>query len=157
MAQIPVWLIGKNVSSVTARIETVGADGTLTLATPNLTTTGVVDEIDYNGRQTTENVVALTSIRENTVPVEVDDQFVLTEILQAGSGSRNFLSQLWNNTAATPASPYVRLSITRGNNTWAGDFLMSEYVESFRKGKSTGRMTLLMQDIGNANANPAYS
>jgi hypothetical protein len=156
--KLPIWLIGKNVTSVVARIATVDAAGTITDSTPNLTITGVVDEVDYAGRQSSESVVNLTSIRENLVPTEVDDQFVLTEILQAGTGTRNFLSQLWHN--ATP-SPYVKLTLTRGNNTWTFYGVMSEYVESYRKAKSTGRMTLMQIDLMNTGvndaANPAYA
>ena len=50
MSSLPIFLIGKNVTSVTARIQTIDAAGALTLVSLNLTITGIVDEIDYNGR-----------------------------------------------------------------------------------------------------------
>src|SRR5437764_378703 len=100
---IPLWLIGRHVTTVSARLQTVdpatgalaspagaGDDATLadgpsgkTLAAGTFTfTIGLVDAIEYNGAKTTENIASISDTHANYVPIGFRDGFSMTEILR---------------------------------------------------------------------------
>jgi len=155
MAAVPQWLTGRFVSSVTVTpLDFEAATGNLIAGTVAIQTlTGLVDEIDVNGEETTENIVALTSTRDNEVPIEDNTSISLTEILRSGAGN-SLLAKCW---ATAGAGDYAQVSIVRDQNTWTFVGVMQSYSESLRKGKSVARMNFVMADIGNASANPTLA
>jgi hypothetical protein len=168
MATIPLWLVGRHVTSVTARWQTVSAAGVLGNGTSAVETlTGVVDQIQYSGERTTEMINSLTSIRENEVTIESDDSVILTEIMRnndaAAAPQYNILAKLWTN---VDSADHILFNFTRGGTGLSGGpggnsylmyGVMTSYRESIRKGKNVAQLTIQMIDIGNATANPTYA
>jgi hypothetical protein len=155
MPSIPIWLIGRNVTSVAITPQVANAAGLLSNSTVGQKTiTTVVDEINYGGQITTQEISALTASRENPVPIEQDDTLVITEILRQAAGSNN-LAACWNGSD----NPDVALfQFTRGGNACSFYGLMSDLEYDVEKGKSVVRMTLKIVDTGaGINQNPAYS
>lgn len=152
MSQLPIFLIGRNVSAVTLTLLAVAADGTLSDSTA-YTLTGVIDEVEYNGQTSLESIPHLTSARDHMVAVQTDDSITLVEVLQAASSSAyNLLA-----TAFFSASDYARVAITRGSGSWTFTALMESYEETLQRGKTVGRLVLRQTDLGNATANPSYA
>lgn len=161
MSALPIWLTGKGMSSLTVRFQLPAADGTIGNGTSSsVDITGLVDEWDYNGEHTTQNVVAINSTRENEVVVEIDDSFVVTEIMRSYQ-NLNLLAALWYN---ADNADYCLFTVTRGGNTWQFLGVMLDYEEIPSKPKSVARLTIGMASIGASNtdpgnntANPSYS
>lgn len=172
MATIPLWLLGRHVTSVTARWQVVSAVGVLgNGASAVETLTGVADSIQYNGSRTTEMINSLTSTRENEVVIEADDSFVITEIMRNKDDASysltapqyNILAKLWAN---ADSADYVLFTLTRGGtgvsggpggNSYTFYAVMSAYSEAIRKGKNVAQMTIQVIDIDATIANPAYA
>jgi hypothetical protein len=154
MAQIPIFLIGKNVTSVVATVQTVASNGTLadssgadiaTLAN-GTSIIGLVDSVDVQASRTTENISGMQQTHAHYVKIARRDSVSLTEILRTGSANC-LLANIW--TSAT--SRYVKIALTRGGNSWTGYFLLNSYSESIRRGKITGTLTCTMVDPGQLN------
>jgi hypothetical protein len=172
MATIPLWLLGRNVTSLLARWQTVSGAGVLANGASAVETlTGVVDEIAYSGVRTTEMINSLTSRRENEVLIESDDSYVFTEIMRneddaaysATVPQYNILAKLWAN---SDSADHILFTLTRGgtggtggpggnSHTFTG--IMESYRETIHKGKCIARMTIRMVDIDVTVANPAYA
>ena len=73
MASIPVWLIGKHLTSVSIYPQTVGSAGALTDASTKALT-AVIDSIQLNMNPSIENINAVNSPRANNVVVEDDGE-----------------------------------------------------------------------------------
>jgi hypothetical protein len=156
LSVVPIWMTGKAVSTVTVQYASAGSDGTLTLGGSSQSLVGLVDEITYSGSNTVENIAALTSQRDNDVAIEINDSITLSEILRTGANNC-FLAYVWNNADNTAGSEYIQVVVTRGGNTWTFVGIMQSYNEGLRKGKTVGRLSVQIVDLGSAVANPAYA
>jgi hypothetical protein len=148
MPSIPTWLIGKNVTAISAVAQQVNATtGALTNLTVNGTTTfvmtGQLDEITPTSTNDTENIVPLDVRQNNEVIVGSGTSLTLVEILNqslyaAGppvTGGNVLLLIAF-------AADYVYITFTRGGTTFSGYFVVGEYAQSLRRGKSVGTLTL---------------
>jgi len=171
MPSVPLWLLGRHCTVVSAALQKVdpttgalmaagGTGDTATLAAGSGSlaagtfafSVGVVDGIEYNGAKTTEQISSISDTHSNYVPIAFRDGFSLTELLRTTAGS-SLLASLWaGGSGATNSSRIVFLTFERGGKKWDGYFLMTGYSESIRRGRSTGRMTLEMVDPGQNNA-----
>ncbi len=160
----PPWLLGKHLTSVTARYQVADATGTITDGASTLRTfTGIIDGISYAGRDDEEDIAALTSEYENPMSVQTNDSFTLTEIMRNSAGN-NWLASFRMNTELATGGQYVLLTFVRGGtNSFTFYGLMSNYRESARQGKSVAMMDLQIIDILDttpipdvALPNPAY-
>lgn len=168
MSAIPLWLLGRHVTSVVAALqEASNTDGTLQnlkVGTPVATDTatlvggspavGLIDECEIRKSKVSENINSVVRTQAHHVAISEDDSIILTEILRQGS-STCLLANLWFSTT-TPTAGYqttriVSFTFTRGGNKWTGFLKMTDYAESFSRGKNVGRMTLQMVDPGAAN------
>jgi hypothetical protein len=157
VATIPIWLLGRHTTLVTARWQTPDANGLLGNGTSSTQTiTGLVDSVEYNGQNTTETINCLISFRENEVVTEHNDTFVLTEVMRDGIAgtSTNVLASLWMN---ADSADVCLITLTRGGNSYAAYMCMQDYSESIRKGKCVARMTLTQVDIDPSVSNPSYT
>lgn len=172
---IPVWLTAQNITTVTVQALVANTAGVLSTTGDGVETLyGAVREVLYNGVLRSESVTALTSVRENEVPIERDDSFTLVEMLKsddanayhASAPQYNILAKLWAmHMAATPVH-YVRVTFSRGKTgvgggpgglSWSFDGLIQSYDEEWNKGVSTGRMTIQMIDLGDGVTNPTVT
>jgi hypothetical protein len=115
-----------------------------------MTLTGIIDQINYRGQTTTENIYPLTSQRDNEVPIEADDTLELVEILRTGTGN-SFLAAAWN---AANGADYAYATFTRGTMKIEYFGLMESYSEGISKGKNTARLMLRIADLGNGQVSP---
>jgi hypothetical protein len=152
MATIPLWLIGRNVTSVVITPLVADSAGLLSAAALGAqTVTAIVDEIQYSGATTTQEISALTSRRRNEVPLERDDQLVFTEICRSAAGSV-IAAAIWT---AADLPDWALFQATRGGNSVAFYGLATRYEEDVQKGKSVARITLRI--VNAAVTNPAYT
>jgi hypothetical protein len=111
------------------------------------TLTGVIDEIDFRYRNKLENVAPLDRRSAHYVVVETEAIVRLVEILKRKGV--NFLASLCSH------SDYVRVTVTRGEQTWSFSGIIGEYEECIRKEKCVGILTVHQADVGAKN--PEYS
>lgn len=147
MPTIPNWLTGPGGSYAVTVTPYTNTNGTLATTTPVQTITTTVDTIRVAAHTRLEEISAMTSTRENNVPIQVGTQITLTEILKA-SGT-NGLAQFAN------AFSYGLVAITRGAQAWSFAGVQESYDEDLQRGKSTG--TLVMNMIDPGTANPTYT
>lgn len=153
MATIPLWLLGRNVSSVVITPQIADSGGVLSNAALGaVTITTTVDEIGYSGRRTTQEISALTATRRHNMEIERDDSLVLTQIMRAAAGS-NTLAAAWT---GGDAPDWALVSVTRGGNTIAFIGLMVRLEETVAKGKSVARLTLAQISTPGTD-NPDYT
>ena len=154
MASIPLWLTGRGTSAVLARTQIPDANGLLGNGTGVvLNLTGLVDEIDLNGEDLTQEINALTATLENQVGYLIDDSWTIREIMRSGLGNQ-FLASLWYN---ADDADHVLVTVTRGGNTWTGIWVMLDYNEDITKPKSVAELIVRMVDLGNQFSNPDFS
>lgn len=169
MATIPLYLQGENITLVRARIQTVNGSGVLADADVDETLTSVIDEIRVSSQVRTEEIVPLTSLVGNEVPIEVADQVTFTEILRANDGAAapiyNMIPKLWQQWVLNNRR-YVKFTLARGGTGLSGGpggnsfvfyGLMTGFRATGRKGKNVATMTLMQVDLGVGAANPAYA
>lgn len=154
------WLRGREVFTVTLQGQTADSVGALSVSGALRTLTAIIDEIGYSGRNQIEEISAITAQYENNVIVEKADQIILREILRQGQDN-----QLLAGATMLAATDFCLVTIRRGyqagttgGQTAQIDFYgtMLSYVETFRKGKSVGEMTIGLIDRTDA-ANPLYA
>jgi hypothetical protein len=169
---LPIWMLGRNVTSVSAVLQTIAADGTLadsgtgadtaalltttgsSTAGPPPTiahTVGLIDGLELRKTKTTENISAINRNRANHVPVSRRHNLVLTEILRQGA-AQSLLANLWFSTTSLTAR-VVKLTFARAGNKHTLYGLMTDYTERIVRGKNVGRMTIQPVDSG---ALPTY-
>lgn len=152
---VPNWLIGKHLTTcaiLPMKADSAGALTNSAVGSQNILT--IIDDIDYAGQLVTEEISALTAVRENAVPIEQDDVLTLTQILRSGAGL-NLLAASW---MASDSPEFAQFTFAWGGNTCVMVGTMAGYEEDVEKGKSVCRMTLRMTDIGTgSNVNPVYS
>jgi len=149
------------VSLVRITVQTVNAStGALTDSATVGTITSVLDGAGIRTRLQTEEISAITSARENNVPIQVGTEIVLREILDRRASvlptTGPVLAKLADTLASVGGSPFCKVEITRGGNTWTYYGCFSGYNEGpYVKGKNTGEMTFLPVD--NGSQSPTYS
>lgn len=158
---IPLPLRGLDVSLVRITQQTLNAStGALTDSGTVGTITAVLDGAGVRTRMVTEEISAITSARENNVPVQVGTEIVLREILDRRASvlptTGPVLAKLADTLASISGSAFCKVEITRGGNTWTYYGLFSEYNEGpYVKGKNTGEMSFLPVD--NGSQSPSYA
>jgi hypothetical protein len=154
-------LRGIDVSLVRVTLLTANAStGALSTTATIGTITAVLDGAGIRKRMRLAEISAITSPRENNVPIQVGTEIVLREILDRRASvlptTGPILAKLADTLGDPAGTPYARVEISRGNNTWTYDGIFSEYNEGpYTKEANYGEMTFLPVDNG-AN-NPAYS
>jgi hypothetical protein len=130
--------------------------GSSTAAVPTITAIqGLCDEIENRPTREEEEISALNDTHANHVVLAQDWTLVVTEILRQGVNTCLW-ANLWNAVdGAQNLSKIVRATFARSGNKWTGYALMKSYPEMIRRGKTTGRMTLVGVDPGVPN--PAYA
>jgi len=141
---LPVFLMGWDVTSVTARYQLADASGVLGDGAGSLfTLTGVIDAIEYTGEDIEEEISPLTSRYENTVAIAVNDRYRLVEI--AGNNANyNFLPRLKNN---AEGAEQILIAMTRSGNSVSAVMTMGELRESIRQGKSVWTLEAGFADV----------
>lgn len=150
MAVLPLWALGRHVTAIGIQTFAAAPDGTLTAGSLNVSLLAIIDDIEIDADGGAENAAPLTSPHENQVLVRQNDTYILTQILRPAAGS-NTLAAAYYDTATIATEvircDYARIEIIRAGKRFVGYFLMGDYTESVRQGKSTGRMTLMQTDI----------
>jgi hypothetical protein len=158
MPSIPIPLLGRHITSVTARWQLADSAGLLGNGTGSLQTlTGVLSGIEPAFENLTEEINVLTDTVDNEVAVEQDDVYVLTEVVRNGASSsyEPILPALWFN---ADSADHVLLTIIQGGMTTTFYAVMTEIdFPELRKGKNECRMTIRTVDVGAATANPSYA
>lgn len=149
MPNLPLWLVGRDVTGTTLTPQTVApTTGVLTDTTPVATLFGHVDSVAIRSRKTTEEISPMDTVRENMVPIKVGTSIEVSEILKK-SGT-NLLA-----TAYYGSADYFKVALTRGGQVFTFYGLFSSYEESLNRGKSTG--TAVFDMVDPAAANPTYT
>lgn len=152
MVAVPSWLLGKHATTITITGQDISGTGMLTNAAAGAKSlVGYLDEISINAENTTEMIQSMDVRRENEVIVGTRTTITFTEILKANDSSGTPLNILAD---AAMLFDYAKAIITRGGRTWTFYGLIKDYNEDIRRGKSTGRLQLVMVDPGIAN--PSY-
>lgn len=141
----PNWLIGKNVTNISIAGITIDASGTITVASSS-SLVGQLDEIQPNSHNTTEEINAMDRRAENEVIISSGSGLTLVEILKR---SGNVLAPIGEN------YDHCQIVFTRGGRTHTGQYVIKDYNETMRKGKSVGQMTV--GPIDNGGTNPTIS
>lgn len=138
MAAVPTWLIGKYVTSITIIGLAASSTGALS-ATGTYALTGLLDEITPTATNDTENIVPLDVRQNNEVIVGTGQSLTLVEILNqqwSGGVVGNCLAQVAYN------NDYAQFTFTRGGIPFTEIYVIGEYAESIRRGKSVGTLTV---------------
>lgn len=158
---IPLPLRGIDVSLVTVTLLTVNpATGALSAFSVVGNITAVLDGAGIRKRMRLAEISAITSARENNVPVQVGTEIVLREILDRRASvlpaTGPVLAKLSDTLGSVGGTPFARVTITRGGNTWIEDGVFSEYNEGpYTREANIGEMTFM--PIDNGSDNPTYS
>jgi hypothetical protein len=138
--QIPTWLLGRHVTSCTIRWQVPDGSGVLGNGTGSTQTlTGLIDELNYAGHDDGEDVAPLNATYRNQETLERNDTIVVSEILRQPAAS-SLLALVYEN---ADNADYAIFTFTRGGNSFSMIAYIDSYVETSRRGKNTGRMTLL--------------
>jgi hypothetical protein len=141
MAQIPTWLIGKNVTAISITPQSVDlTTGTLT-AGSNSSLTGLLDQITRNTENTLDLIVPMDTRQDSKTITGTATTLALVQILSTQS-SQNVLEVIANST------DYVFVTFTRGGRTFSDYFVCGKYSESLSRGKTTGTLDLEPCGIG---------
>lgn len=147
MASVPVWLIGKHVTACQIFCGvTVAANGTITDGS-GTTIYGHLADVNIESQNELENISEMAQRRQNFVIIESGTTFVLTELLK--SNGTNILA------SAGYVSDYVKITLTRGGQSFTFYGVIESYSESLVKGSGRGVMRVRMVDSGAAN--PSYA
>lgn len=142
---IPPWLMGWDVTSVTARYQVANSSGVLGNGSSAVRTlTGVIDAIEYSGEDTEEEISPLTSRYENTVAIAINDRLRLVEIM-GNNVNYNFLAGLKNN--GESGGEYLLFTLARSGNSIQYVGTMGELRESVRQGKSVLTLEVAFADV----------
>lgn len=160
MADVPLWAIGKHVTSIVLTPQTVNATtGVLTDSTPVASLFGHLKNIELDSHVTSENISAMNSTAENQVPLEYGTTIRMEE-LEKSAGTNLLASQVFT---AASIGTYVKYQITRGGQSWTGYGLVADYKMSASKQGVNGTAEIRPIQINNttasgyATANPVYS
>ena len=155
MAKIPMWLIGRAITTCSLTPCTLGSDGTLTEGT-GATLIGRLDEVQVASRNTLENISPMDCRQANNVITESDTTFTLTEIMQNASNASvdNVLSLM------AYGYDYAKVVLARDGKTYTFYGVVGDYGETIRKGKCTATLSLHQVAISNGingTSAPSYS
>lgn len=157
MATIPTWLIGKYVSNLIVTPQTVTAAGLLgdgsalsliasTGTPPSASfTAGLVDEVELETTNTTENVSAINRTRAHHVVLTTGYSMVISEILRT-TVNDSLLASAWF--AASGGFGIVKLDFRRARLKYLLYAVMTSYTESIQRGKNVGRLVCSPLDVG---------
>ncbi|MCW3053294.1 MAG: hypothetical protein JWN14_2464 [Chthonomonadales bacterium] len=152
---VPNWLLGRNVTAITAAGVTIDAAGAVTVSSSSSgnpqSLSGSIDGIEVTQQNTTENIQSIDRRSANYVITESETSITLTEILKGNDSSgtpKNVLAALGN------GYDYAQITLSRGGRAWTFVCVISSYVESINKGKSTGKLEVKQIDTGSGN--PTY-
>lgn len=145
MTGIPVWILGRHLTTASLTQQLIASDGTFTPGS-SWSLLGQLDEIDVETTNELENITPMDVRQNNYVPVSTESTFTLTEILK--SNGVNILAN------AAVAGDYWYVVLTRGGQSWGFYGVVESYNEGLRRRKTTGRLVLKMLNPGIAN--PAY-
>ncbi len=106
--------------------------------------TGTIDSIDIKRINKVENISTLENYEANYMITDTETRVTLSEILK--QTGENFLAKL------SGIGEYVLLCITRGEQSWKVGGVVSEYVETIRRDKSIGKLTLYQSNVENSYA-----
>lgn len=157
---IPLPLRGIDVSLVTITLLTVNpSTGALSASATVGNITATLDGAGLRKRMRLAEISAITSARENNVPIQVGTEIVLREILDRRASvlpaTGPVLAKLSDTLASPSGTPFARIVITRGGNTWTCDGVFQEYGEGpYTKEANIGEMTFAPIDNG---SDPTYS
>lgn len=150
MATIPVWLKGKDLTTVTIYPQTVGTAGALTDASTKALTT-VVDSIQLNMNPTLENINAVNVPRANNVVVEDDGSLTLS-IIEVNNASDPDPLGLVIQTADYLKCTFVKGTTAGSIQTWTGYFARGAYSQGVQgKGKQVASLELHLADTGSTS------
>ena len=138
MAKIPLWLLGRNITTCNIIPCTLDTDGTFLEGTGG-TLIGRLDEITTNFRTTLENISPMDSLNANYVKVEQENTWNLTEIMQESNGTAGAINIL---AQATDGFDYVKIVLARAGNSYTFYGIIGEYNESYRKGKCIATLSV---------------
>ena len=148
MATIPLWAIGKHVTSVLLTPQTVNTTtGALSDTTPTREFFGHLQEIELTTGFTFENISAMDRPYENNVPVEQATGIRITELEK--SAGTNLAA------AAAFGATYWKYVLTRGAQSFTSYGVIGEYKTMGTKPKVTASLELRNIDVGTAF--PTYS
>lgn len=147
MATIPLWAIGKHITTCTLTPQTVNTtSGALSDGTPGIAFYGNLQDVEVESSFTTENISSMDRPFENNVPIESATMLRLTE-LEKSAGSNLAAS-------AGYGASYFKFTLTRGPQTFTGYGLIKSYKMVGTKPRVTGQLELVAIDIGSSN--PTY-
>ncbi len=163
MAQSKNLMAGRHLTAVSLTVMTVGTTGALTIGPTytlvnNSQFVGWVESVEIDVEREVEDGTVIGSPNANDIPTVTRHTLTLTSPLRyAASG--NFLKlamfNLVVNGDGTVGSPYCKLVLTRGGETFTGYGVLKTYRESYSKGKCAGVLTISMMDTPGAS-NPTY-
>ncbi|HEV8177469.1 MAG TPA: hypothetical protein VGP44_07225 [Gemmatimonadales bacterium] len=158
---IPLPLRGIDVSLVRLTIQTLNATtGALTDSATVGTITSVLDGAGIRKKLRSEEISAITSPRENNVPLQVGTEIVLREILDRRASALPttgpILAKLADTLGDPAGSAFCKVEISRGANTWTYKGLFDGYDEGpYVRGKNTAELRLVPIDDGSSS--PTYT
>ncbi len=151
---IPLPLRGIDISLVRITLQTVNAStGALTDSATIGTITAVLAGAGVRGRMGLAPIKAITSARQNNVPIDVGWEVVLREILDRRASALPSTGPVLMKLSATMAdpagTPFAKVEITRGGNSMTIYCVFEDIGEGpYVDGENTAEMTLAPIDNG---------
>lgn len=148
MAVIPLWAVGRHVTTVTLYPQAVDSAGTLSDTTPSQVMFGHLESIEIHGEAEMENISAMDRRVKNEVIIEVGTTLRMTEFAKQSSLT-NKLAQAYYG-----SNDYFRYVITRGGQSWTGYGIIQRFGSNMPKGSIKETIDFAMCDVGGGN--PSY-
>lgn len=147
MPTIPLWAIGKHITSILLTPQSVNTTtGALTDTTPTAQFFGTLQDIDVADEFETENLSAMDRPYKNLVPIESGQTLKLTEYEKSAGTS------LAASVAFGGAGSYWKYTVTRGVNSFVGYGVLIRYNMSGTKPKVMAQLELGPIDPGSTVA-----
>jgi hypothetical protein len=141
MATIPLWALGKHVTSILLTPQTVNATtGVLSDTTPTRQFFGHLDEITVDGAFTMENISSMDRPYENNVPIEFGGRINFHEFEK--SAGTNLAA------AAAFSASYWKYTIVRGAQSFVGWGVLEKYEMTANKQRVMANLSLAPIDTG---------
>jgi hypothetical protein len=141
--QIPLWLVGRHLTScVFTPLKTDASGNLVTSSVGARTITTVIKEIRYAGRITTRDIRAVNASRKNPMPIEWADA-VSFAVLQRASAGSNDLAACW---VGSDSPDYGLFVFIWGSNQVSYYGMMDGYEEEGNKDECPARLRLVLID-----------
>lgn len=145
---IPLWCIGKNITSVLFTPQSVNtATGGLTDTTPTAQFFGHLQDVEIESSFTFENLSAMDRDKMNEVPIEQGTILRLTEFEKSAGTNLAALAAFSNK--------YFKYSMVRGAQTFTGFGVLGSYRMTGTKPRVMAQIELRPIDTGSPN--PTYA